>query len=125
MHGPTVLQTTVAPSSSADERGDRVVDLHDLVVGRADARDVREHLLDLLAVPSGGDERDVVLAQELDDQAGGEAARAVHDDRSAVAHCPSSPSRRMAFCFRIKGRTSGLMSRVSKSASQRSGVMNG
>ena len=36
-----------------------------------------------------------------------------------------SPSSRIAFSFRINGRTSGLMSSVSKSASQRSGVMNG
>ena len=109
------------------ERVDLVRDLDDLVVGGADARHVREHVLDLRAVTSRGDEGYVVLAQELDDQPGGEAARAVDDDRARVAHVasPPRPSRRIAFCLRIKGRTSGLMSSFSKSASQRSGVMNG
>ena len=102
-----------------------MVDLDDLEVGRADARHVREDLLDLLAVAPGGDERDVVLAQELNDQPAGEAARAVDDDGTLAAHGASSPSSRIAFCFRISGFTSGLISSVSKSASQRSGVMNG
>ena len=64
------------------ERVDLVRDLDDLVVGGADARHVREDILDLRAVPARGDERDVVLAQELDDQPGREAARAVDDDRA-------------------------------------------
>jgi len=71
------------------ERVDVVVDLDDLVVGRADARHVSENLFDLLAVTPCGDERDVVLPQELDDQPGGEAARAVDDDGALVAHVAS------------------------------------
>src|SRR5439155_23163378 len=60
-----------------------------LVVGGADSRHVREHFLDLLAVAPGGDERDVVLAQELDDQPGREPARAVDDDGTFPAHARS------------------------------------
>jgi hypothetical protein len=71
------------------ERVDVVIDLDDLVVGRADARHVRENRLDLLAVASCSNERDVVLPQELDDQPGGEAAGAVDDDGTLVAHVAS------------------------------------
>ena len=76
----------------------------------------------------------MALADRLADHLHGEPARlpprrrdrlAVADDRPRAAHDVSSPSRRTAFSFRINGRTSGLMLSASKSASQRSGVMNG
>ncbi len=68
---------------------DRVLDLDDLVVGGADPGHVVEHVLDPRPVAAGRDERDVVLAQELDDEAAREAARAVDDDRSPVRHARS------------------------------------
>ena len=103
---------------------DVVLDLHDLVVGLRDAGNFGEHLFDPCVVAPRGDERDVVLAQELDDQPRREAAGAVDDD-GTFAHVSSRPSRRIAFSFRISGRTSGLISSCSKSASHRSGVING
>ena len=79
-NGPTVLQTTPAPSNSSVSGSTCVLDLDDLVLDRLDARDVAERLGDPRLVPAGRDERDVELAQVLADQPPGVAGGAVHDD---------------------------------------------
>ena len=63
---------------------DVVRDLDDLMLDGVDAGNLVHGLLDTGLVPAGRDERDVVLAQVLADQAAGVAGGAVDDD--GLAH---------------------------------------
>ena len=92
MNGPTVLQTTDAPSKASVSAATSWVDVDDLVLDRVDARDVGDDVLRALLVAPDGDERDVELAQVLADQAAGVAGGAVDDD--GLGHRSTSPFRR-------------------------------
>src|SRR6202034_3995512 len=76
------------PGEQLGQGLDVVGDLDDLMLDGVDAGHLVHGLLDPCLIPAGGDERDVVLAEVLADQAAGVAGGAVDDDGLAHFDAP-------------------------------------